>query len=336
MTFTVTYRGADGALREERLEAAGRGECFAQCRARGIAPLSVKEGDVVSRSGRGDERGKNGRIDHVGGKSRVVAYVLSAAFVALIGGGVWWWLGRDQARPSPKPVAPKKAAVPKEVKPAVAPMPKPKTAMSDATNIAITIAAQDAVPPPAVPVATTNPAENVRVITNRYHRARGHKMPFKHRSENELAILLTLPLGTMFLGSPHYDRRFIDDLKRSFDEPIETAEDDSEETRLLKKAVTETKADLKRQMDAGEDIVAILTETRAELQRLGMYKMQLQHELKKLSRDPGNTAQDIEDFTQAANELLEQRGIAPLKVSPFTKRLLENRPDKDSEKKEEK
>ena len=49
MTFTVTYRGADGAMRAERIEAAGRGECFAQCRARNIAPISVKEGDFVSR-----------------------------------------------------------------------------------------------------------------------------------------------------------------------------------------------------------------------------------------------------------------------------------------------
>ena len=44
MTFAATYRDADGALREERLEASSRGECFAQMKARGIAPMSVKEG----------------------------------------------------------------------------------------------------------------------------------------------------------------------------------------------------------------------------------------------------------------------------------------------------
>ena len=38
MTFTVTYRGADGALREEAVDAAGRAECFAQMKARGIVP----------------------------------------------------------------------------------------------------------------------------------------------------------------------------------------------------------------------------------------------------------------------------------------------------------
>ena len=44
MTFTVTCRGADGSLREEIVEAANRAECFAQCKLRGIVPVSVKEG----------------------------------------------------------------------------------------------------------------------------------------------------------------------------------------------------------------------------------------------------------------------------------------------------
>ena len=44
MTFTVTYRGADGALREEAVEAASRAECFAECKARGITPVGVREG----------------------------------------------------------------------------------------------------------------------------------------------------------------------------------------------------------------------------------------------------------------------------------------------------
>ena len=44
MTFTVTYRGKDGATRAELVEATSRAECFAQCKARGIVPVSVKEG----------------------------------------------------------------------------------------------------------------------------------------------------------------------------------------------------------------------------------------------------------------------------------------------------
>ena len=44
MTFTVTYRGADGAVRTEAVEAASRADCFAQMRARGIMPTGVKSG----------------------------------------------------------------------------------------------------------------------------------------------------------------------------------------------------------------------------------------------------------------------------------------------------
>jgi hypothetical protein len=43
MTFTVKYRAGDGAMREERIEAANRGECIAKCKAHGIAPVSVRE-----------------------------------------------------------------------------------------------------------------------------------------------------------------------------------------------------------------------------------------------------------------------------------------------------
>ena len=46
----------------------------------------------------------------------------------------------------------------------------------------------------------------------------------------------------------------------------------------------------------------------------------------------------IKEYLNASRqvELLEQRGIAPLKMSPFTKRLLESRPDTNQGKKEEK
>ena len=60
MTFTVTYRAKDGALREERVEAASRAECVAECRRRGIAPTKIAEGrsgkSAASPMGR-DKRG---------------------------------------------------------------------------------------------------------------------------------------------------------------------------------------------------------------------------------------------------------------------------------------
>ena len=94
MTFTVTYRGADGALREERIEAANRAECFAQMKAQGIAPLSVKEGDSVSRRGRRDDGGRNGRAERAdrveckAWKRHATVAAATLILMAIVGGGV--------------------------------------------------------------------------------------------------------------------------------------------------------------------------------------------------------------------------------------------------------
>ena len=60
MTFTVAYRGADGARREEEVEAAGRAECVARCRERGIAPISVRERSSRTSTGERSSRTSTG------------------------------------------------------------------------------------------------------------------------------------------------------------------------------------------------------------------------------------------------------------------------------------
>ena len=86
MTFTVTYRGADGAVRTEAVEAASRGECFAQMKARGIVPMGVKEGNLVSRRGR-RAGGNGGRAERVVVGSRVRrGRIASVILIAGIGG----------------------------------------------------------------------------------------------------------------------------------------------------------------------------------------------------------------------------------------------------------
>ena len=73
MTFTVTYRGADGALVTEAVEAANRAECFAQMKARGITPMGVKEGGSVSRRERRSRR-DGGREDREERRDRKGGY----------------------------------------------------------------------------------------------------------------------------------------------------------------------------------------------------------------------------------------------------------------------
>ena len=93
MTFTVTYRAKDGALREERVEAASRAECVAECRKRGIAPTKIAEGGSGKSAASPNGRDKRG-------PSRAGA-ILAAVALAVIAGGVWWWFSaRSASEPS--------------------------------------------------------------------------------------------------------------------------------------------------------------------------------------------------------------------------------------------
>ena len=66
MLFTVTYRGKDGALHDETVEAADRAGCVVECRKRGISPTKIVEG------GKGKDRDKRGtsRVGAAGDSKR--------------------------------------------------------------------------------------------------------------------------------------------------------------------------------------------------------------------------------------------------------------------------
>ena len=103
MTFVVTYRGKDGALREESAEAAGRAECVVAMKARGIVPLSVREGTGGrNRRDSGSPYCSNelrhSRYGNVGNSTIVHSTIWRTAILAtlmlVVAGGAWWWLGR--------------------------------------------------------------------------------------------------------------------------------------------------------------------------------------------------------------------------------------------------
>ena len=112
MTFTVTCRGADGSLREEIVEATSRTECFAQCKVRGIVPVSVKEGAQKGRrQDGGSPCGRAGARPSPRRNLFTIRFCLLVA-IAAMAAIAWWWLGRDGARSA----EPKTAKVVKDVK----------------------------------------------------------------------------------------------------------------------------------------------------------------------------------------------------------------------------
>ena len=336
MTFTVTYRGADGAMREERVEAANRGECFAQMKVRGIVPMSVKEGDSVSRRGRGGRRGEDGgrprrdTSDRGGRKGkgqparrRMVAFVLSVALVALIGGGVWWWLGRVEAKPSDKPEAPKKAALAKEVKPADA--PKPLEVPESKPNVSI--GADKIVLPNGI--VTNRPktlAEASRMIllkpgihrykdvdefladTNSWQMTKPKDTTLRTTTEHTLSIMAGVDPRELIPPMPPLPADIERDFRKSLDNMIAIHDDDSVSTAQMKTRVAVMKNEVERLIrQEGMTVGEALKRIEQEHNRKANLFQSARTEYFKILRT--GDAEVAEGFRRDVNAVLDREGM---------------------------
>ena len=135
---------------------------------------------------------------------------------------------------------------------------------------------------------------------------------FENRSENEIARLISMPPGTQMFGTRRYDDKFEADFLKSCETPIIVEKGDSEYVKNLKKAMNETKIEIRNRMAAGEKLADILTETRKELQRLAAYRRDLKRETADMLQSGTLSDQDADDVITAANKMLEQKGLNPI------------------------
>ena len=322
MTFTVTYRAADGAVREERMEAAGRGECFAQYRARGITPISVKEGDFVSRRERGSSRdGKNGsragRAELERGKR--IPYVFLIAFIVLIGGGLWCWRwggGRGttalpekmQERNLPK------ATLPKEMAPAKKPGPAAAPAVTNNAAAVSEAAKKPKERHDTISIHTNNlgkvvekwiGADGKKHMSVRYAR----KPVFDNASDDQLAMAVggggTQAIAPIPMAATS-EQEFLESLKK----PIVIDDDDPERVKRIKEAVIAARETMKQMMDEGKSYREALAEHQKLVNENVETRNQCMAELKQLV-DAGDR-EGAEHYLKTMNVALEQMGIPAL------------------------
>ena len=146
---------------------------------------------------------------------------------------------------------------------------------------------------------------------------------FDYQCDNEIACYLTMEPGETLVGTPVYRGRFKKEFLESLNTPIIVSKDDSPEVQDLKRAVIETKIDLKEALDRGEDIEKIMLETRNQLQDMNSYKLALEQDMKEMIRKDAKCAQDVDAFIEAANTMLEAKGIAPMKLNEISRKRLE-------------
>ena len=263
-----------------------------------------------------------------GGKLSILNLRIAVAAVvilAVIGGAAWWVSqrgddgdGQAAAKPARTNAAP--SNVHKEVKPVQAGQgeaeaePKddgqwhpPKNAYKDERGI-WRYPGGMRVYDPTRPRKTTN------------LRMEGDKPSiFRHRAEKEIERLLTLESGRPMFGTRRYDENFEKSYLESLEEPIIITKDDSDEDRMLKQMMIDTKIEISDRMHNGETLKEILEQTRSELQRMAEYKRMLQQSIAKDLKS-GMSEQDLDDYVKAANIMLEQNGIPPIRNTAILKR----------------
>ena len=141
--------------------------------------------------------------------------------------------------------------------------------------------------------------------------------------DNDLASLLTFEPGSTIVGDPGYERWFTKAFLKSLETPIIVDEEDTPEQIQLKKDLIALKIDLKARYDAGEDIAEIMRKTHEEFQDMARSKEEIERAAKDLIRGRTDISeQDVDDIISAANIMLDQKGIAPIKLGPVAKRRL--------------
>lgn len=162
------------------------------------------------------------------------------------------------------------------------------------------------------------------VITNKVNDADKpiEERIFTNSADQKIAALLLLEPGEIMIGdaSSFFGKGFTRSFLRSIETPIVVTKNDDEFTANLKRAVIDTKLELKVRYDEGEDIAQLMLKERNELQALGLYREELKEEIHKLARDKSLSEEAMQDFINAANKMLEERGGKPLEMPRFAAR----------------
>ena len=257
--------------------------------------------------------------------------VMRGAFAALavvaLAAGAWWWLARPGADfEGDGEQATRHETVATNRVPPRAKVPRPEP---------VQVVEEDEIPYWEVDASQTNGFTKAMqkkwehrhrpkyVFDKPERKLRAKYRIFNHRSENEIAALLMATPGASMIGRPNY-RGLSEDFMKSCEEPIIVSAEDDEYTRRLKQDMIQAKIEVRQRMADGETLEKIIEDTRAEYRKLSEYKRTLTKEVMDMIRKDAVNEEDIDSFVEAANKMLEDKGIAPMKISQITKKWIIN------------
>ena len=268
MVFTVTYRGRDGGISEEAVEAANRAECMVACRARGITPTSIREG----RSGKSAASPRDRAGARPSRGARLWGAAILAASVLAVGVGAWWWFAsRAGTRPS-------RAARTEPNHPTAALTeprnPDPTNGTPAGARASGAVATRPKPIPPPKGTAPTPKEEVLSVVTNKSgyivervrnpdgttsRRISSSPPVFRNVSDQMIALSLSGQSGQALPPMPA-NAVSDEDFRKSLEEEIVILDTDPPEVKDLKARVIVAREDIKAMMKKGYSVQQVLEE----------------------------------------------------------------------------
>ena len=234
--------------------------------------------------------------------------------VALGGAAVWWFVGggkgidrpasngRDRARPSRIVEATPHITTNASVKTVVAEKPREKT------RAEIMMEGRDT----NKWMYVKNPLTGEEYVSRIFRPTDQFKTKalYKNQALNELDGILFSDMSDELVGLT-IDKRFMDSLQQAFIDGVEQNADDDEETSARKSEMKSTLDSLRESLKNGEDIQAMIKDALHEHRKVAALKDQMKEE-RRIMREEGATTQEIEDFEDACNKILDEKGASPM------------------------
>ena len=318
MTWRVVYRAKDGALREEAVEAADRAECVAACRARGIAPTSVREGNA--RGGAARPPRPCGKGGGARGTSRRTALVVALVALAA-GGGAWWWArGGRGAADGQEPVPPAlgdgsggSAALPGRAGPKATDAPSRRSERRQPAPPEP--APPEAAPPEAAPpgAAPSGAAPGQASEGQKPDRPPAPERVFKTDAEALLAMATPAEPGMAVPPLPPFSEETTSNsAERALATVAQATSNDTEQTISAKIVVEGQKDELRSLMKDGWTFADYLTALHKKHTDDAEYLREAQRLDSRLRNDPDVSDAEYSAYRKKIDEELRERGIPGL------------------------
>lgn len=296
MNFTYTYKDQTGARREAVLSADSRAEVFAILKAKGITPLSVREG---------------GKVESAAPKT-MPGWVRGAVAGVLIvvAASVGWMVLKNSTSGAPatqsegKSVPKRKST--KEASPVVrnaaevSVAAKTELGSPTASNADATI--QDE------PPAQTNEAQTA-VATSK-----GPRPTFKTGVEQVMSWIFTTELGSAPPPLPNLSRKDMQNIVAILLSKNEVSEEDSEKVAMAKDVVEQAKKELKQYLKDGGDPQSFLSFYHGELKKAHAEWQDAQKLVMQTIKEDG--AEVGVALAKELDKRLAEKGIKPVKIPP--------------------